>query len=29
MYDGGGDDVLASEGELLIDGNPAASECVS
>ncbi len=29
MYDGGKNDVLASEGELLIDGNPAASDCVS
>ncbi len=29
MYDGGEDDLLASEGELLIDGSPAASEYVS
>ena len=29
MYDGGGDDVLTSEGELLMDNNPAASDCVS
>ncbi len=29
MYDSGEDVVLASEGELLIDGKPAASDCVS